>query len=62
MWQYRFARFVDGRRMAQGAAVYADTVAEAGEKARKLFEDDAQPGEMERTNFVLVDILESGQS
>lgn len=50
---YRFNRFVDGTPMAQGAAVYSDTESEALEAARKMFEHDAAPGEMDRTEFVL---------
>lgn len=48
---YRLDRYVNNKPMAQGAAVYAADEKEAVEKAVKLFESDARPGEMARTRF-----------
>jgi len=50
---YQFDRYVDGRLMAQGAYVYADSESDALKKAEALFEPDAAPGEMEQTQFIL---------
>jgi hypothetical protein len=52
---YKFVRYVDGKRMAEGALIHnASSYLEAYEKAVALFEPDATPGEMDRTTFELV--------
>jgi hypothetical protein len=51
---YAFDQYVDGKQMGVGACIqHASNEAEALKKARELFEPDANPGEMERTTFVL---------
>lgn len=48
---YEFDRYVAGDLMAEGAAVHANSEAEAIEKAHRLFRGGAKPGEMDRTIF-----------
>jgi hypothetical protein len=50
---YRFDRYRAGQKMAEGGRVKATSEAEALVKVTKLFERDADPGEMERTTFKL---------
>lgn len=56
---YHFDRYVNGQRMAQGATVNKATSREEALKiAHDLFARDARPGEMEKTEFVLIDTHE----